>query len=381
MVPLSFCKNLFGKSIDYDVKLLFCSVAIVFGIRFLQTVWLFTILSQGGKFSTPWMDSNPNLIPNASNWLWLFNAWDSLQFQIIARAGYSHPNYVFLPAYPILIRLVSIFVGGGWFGAFLITQFFSFASLIVFQRVAEIYLQPKEAFFATILMGTFPYVSVFTSLNYSESFFLFSTLSAWCFYKKQKIGTASLFAALASVTRIYGVMIILPILLDVIRSKRYGRLLYVLIPGASVSLWIAYCYFSTGDPLASWTDEKFWTHGANGDGIRLIMAILFQGYRGFLSCCSGLDPVVFFSLSIFVYLLVKVWNVDRLLWGYAVCLFGLLILTSSSYVSLLRFLAFIFPVWLTLRVKNPVSVLVCVIFFALASSLLWLYAIAVTFVG
>ena len=364
-----------------NVRLLFLSLAVVIAIRVSEAVWLFHILSPEDKFSTPWMDANPALIPSAFNWLWLFNAWDSLQFQIVAKFGYTHPNYVFLPAYPILIRFTGLLIGDNWYGAFLVTQIFAFASVVAFQRVAEIYMPSREAFYATLLMATFPYVSVFTTLSYSEAVFLFLSLSTWYFYKKGRIGTASLLAALASVTRIYGITIVLPIILDIVRSKRYRKLLYIVIPVMFIGSWALYCYLSTGDPFVSWTDEKYWTHGANGDGIRLVQAILFQGFRGLLVCCSGLDPVVFFSISIFAYLVVRIWQVDRLLWGYAVTLFGLLILTSSSYVSLLRFMAFIFPVWLTLRIRHPLSAAVCIAFFISASLLVWLYAIAVTFVG
>ncbi|MGA2783435.1 MAG: mannosyltransferase family protein [Candidatus Bathyarchaeia archaeon] len=363
------------------VRLLFLSLAVVITIRVSGAFWLFHILSPEGKFSTPWMDANPALIPSTLKWLWLFNAWDSLQFQIIATFGYAHPNYVFLPAYPALIRFTGLLIGDNWYGAFLVTQVFALASVVAFQRVAEIYMPPREAFYATLLMATFPYISVFTTLSYSEAVFLFLSLSTWYFYKKRRTGTASLLAALASVTRIYGIAIVLPIVFDIVRSKRYPKLLYIVIPVLFIGSWALYCYLSTGDPFISWTDEKYWTHGANGDGIRLVQAILFQGFRGLLVCCSGLDPVVFFSVSIFAYLVVRIWQVDRLLWGYAISLFGLLIVTSSSYVSLLRFISFIFPVWLTLRIRHPLGAAVCIAFFISASLLVWLYAVSVTFVG
>jgi hypothetical protein len=347
----------------------------------IEAVWLFLFLSPEGRFSTPWMEINPTLIPKPLNWLWLFNGWDSLQFQTVAKFGYAHPNYVFLPAYPILIRFAGLLTGDIWLGAFLVTQIFALASVVAFQLVAQTYMRRKEALCASLLMATFPYVSVFTTLSYSEPVFLFASLLTWYFYRRRRIGAASLFAGFASLTRIYGIVIVLPLAIGLVRSKHYRKLLYIVIPIAFIGAWTLYCYLSTGDPTVSWADERYWTHGASGDGIGLVRAILFQGLHGLLVCCSGLDPVVFFSISIFAYLLIRVWRVDCLLWLYSTILFGLLIFTSPSYVSLLRFLAFIFPVWLTVRVRNLITASVCIAFFITGSLLVWLYAIAITFVG
>ena len=167
-------------------RLLCYPVAVAIAIRGIGAVWLFYLLSPGEKFHTAWMDANPRLIPEwspilnpsiSSSWLWLFNAWDSPHFQLIAQLGYAHPDYVYLPAYPILIRMVGLLFGNYWFAAFLVAQVFALASLVVFQLLAESYMRPKEALCATLLMATFPYISVFTTLGYSEALFLFSTIS------------------------------------------------------------------------------------------------------------------------------------------------------------------------------------------------------------
>ena len=154
-------------------------------IRLIGAVWLFGIFSQGGKFHTGWMDANPNLIPLATSWLWLFNAWDSLQFPLIAIFGYDHPNYVRLPAYPLFIRFAGSLTGNYWLGAFLVTQIFALASVVVFQLLAEEYMKPNEALNATLLMSTFPFIFVFMTLTYSESLFFFSIISSWYFYKRR----------------------------------------------------------------------------------------------------------------------------------------------------------------------------------------------------
>ena len=363
------------------VNFLLAPVFVTIVVRVLGAVWLYQLLSPTGTFRTPWMDSNPGMIPEKWSWLWLFNAWDSLQFTRIALFGYVHPNYVYLPAYPIMILITGRLTGDYWFGAFAVAQVFTAASLIMFQQVAEMYMQPKEALCASLLMATFPFISVFTTLSYSEPLFLFSTLSTWFLYKKGKLQSSSLMAGIASVTRIYGILIVLPIIVDLIKSRRYHRLFYVSIPMATLGSWLIYCYQSTGDWFVSWTDEKYWQRGGVGDGIKILQAISQHGIQGLLNCCAGLDPTIFWSISLFIILIALTWHVDRPLWIYSVAVSGLLVFTTTYYISLLRYLAFIFPIWLSIRIKNPWVVAATVAVLAPMIILMWFYTIAVTFVG
>jgi hypothetical protein len=332
------------------------------------------------------MDFYGNTIASRSSWLWLFNAWDSFNFGHIAVSGYSHPNYAYLPAYPVLIHLIGLGVGDYWFGAFLVTQIFALASIAMFQLLAEMYMEPREALFATVLMATFPYISVFTTLGYSEAVFLFSSISAWYFYKKQRIGSSCLLTGLSSVTRIYGLAIVLPILIDLVKSRQYRRLAYVVIPLVFVAAWLVFCNIATGDPFASWTDEGYWGIWSNGQsGIRygLIQSILIPGLKGNVICCAGgnaFDPAILIAVAFVAYLIVRTWHVDRLLWAYATCLFTIL-LFAAPLISLVRYIVFIFPIWLSVKVKNPVIVGVCVALFIPVFLVMWLYALLRNFIG
>jgi hypothetical protein len=86
------------------------------------------------------------------------------------------------------------------------------------------------------------------------------------------------------------------------------------------------------------------------------------------------------AVALFAYLVVKVSRIDRLLWSYAVILFGLMLVTAPI-ISLLRYLAFIFPVWLTIKPTNRWTVAICVAIFAPFTLLLWYYALLRNFIG
>ena len=357
-------------------------MVVATAVRFFGALWLFHVLTVNGRFQTPWMNANPGLIPARENWLWLFNAFDSLHFTLIAIHGYSHPEYAYLPGFPILIFLAGRLFGDYWFGAFAVTQVFAMGSIVAFQTIAEQYMPKREALHATLLMSAFPFIGVFTTLGYSESIFLFSTLLAWYFYKKAKVMPSSVAAAFADITRGYGVLILLPMVVDLVGTKRYRELAYPLvIPSTVIFGWLLYCYFSAGNAFASWTDQKYWQRGGPGDGIKIAQALLHQGLKGLINCCSGLDPTIFWAVAAFAILITLTWEVDHLLFVYAASVAGILLVVTTYSLSLLRFFPFIFPIWLGLRVKNPVIVAICVTLLIPMTIIAWLYAVSVTFIG
>jgi hypothetical protein len=368
--------------LNLRLRLLGFPLAVAAAVRVFGAFWLLQTLTLNGRFETPWMAANPDLIPARESWLWLFNAFDSLHFTLIAVHGYSHPEYAYLPGFPILIFLAGRLIGDYWFGAFVVTQILAMGSIAAFQLVAEQYLPTREAFHAALLMSAFPFISVYTTLGYSEPVFLFSTLLAWYFYKKAKIMPASLAAAFAAMTRGYGVVIVLPMIVDLIRSKRYSKLAYpTILPAASIGAWLLFCYFSAGDAFASWSDQRYWQRGGVGDGIKIAQSILHDGLRGLINCCSGVDPTIFWALAAFAILVALTWEVDRLLFIYAAGVSGLLLVVTTYSLSLLRFFPFIFPIWLCFRVKNSVIAAICVAFLIPMTIVVWLYTVAVTFTG
>ena len=315
----------------------------------------------------------------------MFNAWDSPHFQLIAQNGYAHPDYAFLPAYPILIRIVGGLLGNYWVAGFLLAQFFSLASVVMFQLTAELYMDRKQALYATALMVTFPYLFVFTTLSYSEPLFLFSTVATWYFYKKKQVGVSAILAGIASVTKIYGIGIVVPIIVDIVHSKRYRALAYLVAPIASLTSWFVYCYFSAGDPLATWADEQWYASNILSK-LGVVQTIFDQLSKG-LSTTSGkvpypfIDVPVLLVLCFFGYLVAKTREVDWALATFPIFVAGGLLLTATNHLALLRLLLFLFPIWLTFRLKNPYSVAACIALFIPVTIALWMYAINVTFIG
>lgn len=346
---------------------------VAIGFRVFGAIWLSSVLSVNGKIATFWTQAPSFTGPwtELSGWVALFNAWDSGWYASIAKTGYFHPAYVFFPAYPALIRLVGLLTGNYWFGSFIVTLVFALASVVVFQLLAEQYMSKQEALNATILFATFPYVALFTTLGYSEALFLFSSLLAWFYHKKGKTVGASLYAGFAALTRVYGVLIVLPIILDLCRSRQFKKVSLMMIgPALALGVWALFCYVTSGNAIAFWTDESTWR-----------LQLPFGLVNSFLTPepTPGFATLLL-SVSLFGYLLIRIWSFDRALWAYAALLFVLLVYFAGT-ISLPRYLSFIFPIWLVLRIRNPLMVAFCLALFIPVALTLWLYVVNGTFLG
>jgi hypothetical protein len=353
-------------------------------LRLAGAAWTLSVLNRDGSLQTHWMDVwlDPSLAegfrgPPRSSWLYLFHAWDSGFYVSIARNGYYYPAYVFLPGYPSLIALLGWIVQDYWIAAFLVSLLFGLGSLVIFQRIAEFYMDKKEAVLGTVLFATFPYVALFTTLAYSEGVFLFASLSAWYMYRKGRMLTASLFASLAALTKSYGLFIVVPLALDLLRARKHVRLLYLLLPAAAFVSWLLYCYVATGNPLASWTDESYWMQG--GIQFGLLQTILSSNLsRGVIS--ESVNPSLLLLVAFFGYLAFRSWTVDKILSTYAIGLFAVLVFIAPTN-SLVRYLSFIFPIWLNLRTGSSLVVLLCLALFVPLTFVMWLSALQGVFVG
>ncbi len=139
--------------------------------------------------------------------------FDGVHYLSIAESGYQD-NERFLPAFPLLIRFfVSLFGGGEpysaiyFFTAIGIVHLLFLVSLVLLYKLIRMDFSEKIAFASVIFLLLFPTSFFFVSI-YSESLFLFLTLlSFYCAYKRQWLG-AGIAGMFMSATRIVGVSIL-----------------------------------------------------------------------------------------------------------------------------------------------------------------------------
>ena len=300
----------------------------------------------------------------------VFVDWDSAFFISIAENGYpaweglNRRLYAFLPAYPALIRAVVYVLHDYWLAASLCALVLGVASVVLFQMTAELYLPRRGALIATIVFTFFPYVFLFTSVAYTEPLFLFTTLACWLLHKKHHPFASAIFAIIATLTREYGILIIVPIAYDFIRTKQTRYILTLTLPIASLLGWCYFCFNATGDWLASLTSQRV-AWGTVGLGESLYQ-ILFMNR----TLPHGTDVALIAFLAILVFPVLRSFKIDYALGIYSTLLF-LLLLLAGSRISMVRYVSFIFPLWITFPMKSLRSALLCMPIFLIVTAALW----------
>lgn len=333
-------------------------------------VVLYLIARLGGfrNFATPQMRAEGIGIGDP---LYLFVQWDGKHYMQIAQFGYqSLQSFAFFPGYPAIIRVFYLLTNDIYLSAALPAFLFGIAFVPVLQAVAERYMDRGSALKCSLVAAFFPVVFVFTSIAYSESLFLFLSLVFWLEYVKLRIGRASLVLAAAILTRPLGVLLSIPLIIEMIRRKQLRPLAYLFIPFFSVLAWLYYGFYSTG----------FWLAFRQAEVTSWSQTDWFRGW--IIPLLTGGD-FHFYALSAFVvvlfgYLVYLTFQEDWRLGILSLTMYASVMLFSGPpEMSYLRYFSFIFPIWILAGKVRSWSLLITYCVFMSLNSMMILYAFAV----
>lgn len=323
-------------------------------VRTLLGILLYYSLRVGGSFSVPFMSSS-NL---SFDWLYLFSAWDSAYYRNIALAWYPPklaPQWAYFPLYPATVRLLSLVGLDVGFAAFIVPMICGYASVIVFQKIAERYLGKTQGAIAASMYSLFPPVFVFSAASYAESMYLLFSLLSWHFHQEKSDLKASIVGGLCSLSRPEGFLIVIPFLYDYLRKRQFRKFGYLLLPMSATAAWELYGLAITGVWLPTRAAGSFWVT-ANTRTVNLAIRELVLGN---LSSARILLPYFWLIVAIFaimvlvLFLAWRVWKIDEAL---SIYLLGATLVMSLSttigFRSFPRILSFFFPLGLPLCTRN-----------------------------
>lgn len=197
--------------------------------------------------------------------LGVWQRWDAIWYQYIAEYGYGIDDgtLAFPPLFPMIIRIVAkVGLGGHYLMAgLLVSNVAFFLALIAAYRFVESEWNGLLAQRTVLYLAIFP-TSFFFFVGYTESLFLLCSIITLYQARKAHWLPAGLFAALATITRFSGILLVIPLVCEYLRRWRFKMriepqhlLALVLAPLAlaAYSLWL--CSW-TGDPL-------IWIHAHN----------------------------------------------------------------------------------------------------------------------
>jgi Gpi18-like mannosyltransferase len=183
------------------------------------------------------------------------SAWanfDGLYYLRIAQQGYQQYEQAFFPLYPLLIRfLTPLFFGNSLLTGIFISNLSFLLAIWILHKFLRLSKQ-KNLFLTLIILLIFP-TAFFFGAVYTESLFLLLVVLTFYLLKKGSFLLATIVTYFAALTRLVGIFLILPLLINLLtthprRSWFYWPLL--LMPVLGLLTYMVYLYLSTGNWLA-----------------------------------------------------------------------------------------------------------------------------------
>ena len=303
----------------------------------------------------------------------LGNHFDSQHYLDIARYGYSEERlYAFPPIYPLLIRFFSTATGLGYIlTGILISNIFSIVSVILFYRIALIYLDGKSSKIASLSFAFFPTNFAYGTVAYAEQIFLTLTLASWLFFAGKKYFWSGIFIMLSSLVRYPGVLLyVIMSGIYLLRNKedaKIDKLIAMNISALVIICWFLVLHFNNTSPIEM--QEKY-----GGNRLQYPLASIFF----LVSLKHVYFPLIFFCFISFIVLGFFAKRISPELSLYS--LLFVLFYGSTTGVpaeSSMRYLGTVWPVYLYLsrEVKRDLVVyLVLYLFYILSIVILLLHS-------
>lgn len=210
--------------------------------------------------------------------------WDAVHYLSIAFDGYSESQPglppatmrpAFFPLYPATVRVLSGFGASPalvLLAAYAVSLACFFLALLLLHRLTAIELGERYGRPALMLLAFFP-AALFYGIPYTESMFLLLCVAAFLAARTGRWAVAGLVLALASATRVPGLLLVVPVALLYLYGPRAdqepveGRGLrprysvgpdaaWLLLAPLGILAFSAYLYFALGDGMA-WQHAQF----------------------------------------------------------------------------------------------------------------------------
>lgn len=183
--------------------------------------------------------------------------WDSYWFLDVARNGYylrgpqSQANVVFFPLYPLAVRLAGIFTGNLVLAGWIVSSVFLALAVAVLTRLTREFHPELDARLPVLFLLGWPTAFQLNAV-YSESLFLFLSLAVFLYALRRDFVAAGVFGALASSTRLAGIFLFVPVMVEYAQARGWRALFswrawpLALVPAGAV-VFFAYHWSAFGD--------------------------------------------------------------------------------------------------------------------------------------
>lgn len=298
----------------------------------------------------PYISAKTWAVPKERSFLDYSSYWDGNWYVSIAKNGYTlnpgkESNIVFFPLYPITIIIAKTITTLPWKVAGSLVSIIALilASKILYKEIREQWggsIARRSLFYMLIFPSAF-----FFSVIYTESLFILLTVLCFYYLRKEKWCLVGLFAALATLTKTIGIILLPIIVLGYLLKyhKIKTSILYLVLPIIALGAWMIYCQYQFGDFLIfAHGQEAF--HRPVG---RFKLIELLQGSSTAdkkIWIIDSLSALLAFTTGI----ILLVWK--KFTYGLYVILGTLIPMASGTWQSMNRYVLVLFPMFIVLAI-------------------------------
>ncbi len=227
--------------------------------------------------------------------IYSFANFDGAYYLRIARFGYQQYEQAFFPLYPILIRFFSFLLKNYLLSGLFISNICFLIGLFVFQQYLKMIKRYNRLIILLLLL--FP-TSFFFSAVYTESLFFLLTVLVFYLVNKKKYWPAIFFSFLAGLTRVNGIFLAIPFLLDFIKNFKKNKSLWplgfgIISPFLGLLTYMRYLLLTTGDAL-----EFFHVQSIFGPGRSTKLILLPQVFYRYFKIIFTAQPNFQYFISL-----------------------------------------------------------------------------------
>lgn len=216
-----------------------------------------------------WITPQSFPVPKDSGLLDMHNRWDSYWYLDVAQNGYylktdnTLANVVFFPFYPGLIKILGTILAGNFvLAGWLLSILFLFLACVYFYKFLQEFHPEIDPQLPILLMLVFP-TAFFFNVIYTESPFLFLTITTFYYAFRKQLWLAGLFAFLGALTHSNGLFLALPILWEIIRNNGWQsawskKIMPVFLAPLGTFLFVLYDYWKFEDFMLFFKIQSNW---------------------------------------------------------------------------------------------------------------------------
>jgi Mannosyltransferase (PIG-V) len=289
----------------------------------------------------------------------VWGRWDAVHYIDVATQGYQGTDMAFFPLYPLLIKIVGVLAGNHLIAGLLISNAAFFFGLLYLYKLVEREYDRSVARRAIFYISIFP-SAVFFSAVYTESLFFMLTVASFYYIRSHKWWTAGAIGLLAAMTRVEGVILVVPFAIEwftqyrtVLTKGGAGTIpaLVNLAAGALIPLglgiYMAYLWVLRADPIYFSTVQSHWNRHFAPPWVSVINAFEKIAHTGAGQTIANQSLELAFTALMIAVLI----GGARSLRPAYIAYLGLSILIpmcTSSLMSMPRFALVLFPMFVIL---------------------------------